>query len=279
MRRLFSGLLLALAVSGTALASTYREASESLGEMATLNGRVVRFVDIEPEWRLPPGLQPRNPEALKSLIRDRALNGLREKALNQLAATLMPDCAVDATAADLEAFYPFWRTAITREAERRVAIGYDEDKGAEALAKAGMKTPVRISMTEMAKVDASMPGAEARARATIRNWKLDHCLQKTFGGDRFFSNMVGRDGQWPAGPQVAYWSVGDEATLLVPSLSLEPLTARGRFFRVAEAKGLLSFRSPADAAYFFQRYEGERYDTMKDDGAGLAFLSKAPWAP
>lgn len=273
-------LALAAAVSTASAqpAQTYREASESLGEMATLNGRVVRFVDVEAEWNLPKGLQPKPEAALKALIRDRALNALRNVAVRELAATLMPDCPIEATQADLDAFYPYWRSALAREADRLAEMGVKPGEAEAMIAASGFRVAERVPAAEMAKVDAALPGAEFRARAVIRNWKIDHCLQTTFGGDRFFSNKVGLGGEWPVGPQVAWWSESDERAMAVPSLTVEPLTARGRFFRAAEVRGLLSFRNPADAAYFFQRYEGERYDTMKNDAAALSFLATAPWA-
>lgn len=282
MRFSFLVAALTLAMAGSTASAqpsqTYREASESLGEMATVNGRVVRFVDVEAEWDLPKGLQPKPPAALKALIRERGLNKFRDVAVKDLAAILMPDCTIDATQADLDAFYPYWRGALAREADRLSEMGVKPGEAEARFAAAGFRVPERVPAAEMAKVDAGLPGAEFRARAVIRNWKIDHCLQATFGGDRFFSVMVDRGGEWPVGPQVAWWSEGEERAMAVPSLTLEPLTARGRFFRAAEARGLLSFRNPADAAYFFQRYEGERYDTMKNDAAALAFLATAPWA-
>lgn len=281
MWRLVAALMLA-AVGSTAMAQgglTYREASESLGEMATLRGRAVSFADLETDWTLPRSLKPQEPGALKALIRERALNRFRELALRELASELMPDCPAEATAADLQAFYPYWRDTIAKEGDRLADMGGEAAKTEAALAKAGFVLPERVPMAEMAEVDASLPGAESNARDAIRNWKLDHCLQATFGGDRFFSTLVGRDGQWPVGPRVTWWSKGNERAMPVPSLALEPLTARGRFFRAAEAKGLLSFSKTEDAAYFFQRYEGERYDNVRDDSVAVAFLATAPWAP
>lgn len=282
MRFSFLVAALTLAMAGSTASAqpthTYREASESLGEMATVNGRVVRFVDVEAEWDLPNGLQPKPPAALKALIRERGLNKFRDVAVKDLAAILMPDCTIEATQADLDAFYPYWRGALARESDRLAEMGVKPGEAEARLATAGFRIPERVPAAEMAKIDAGFPGAELVAKAVIRKWRIDHCLQATFGGDRFFSNMVGRSGEWPVGPQVGWWSDGGERAMAVPSLVLEPLTARGRFFRAAEARGLLSFRNPADAAYFFQRYEGARYDTVKDDAVALAFLATAPWA-
>lgn len=284
MRSIIAALAFLALAGSTASAAPpqagYVATTRDLGELAVLNSRVVRFEDLEGDWPFPPGLLPTEKAELETLARHRGINGFRNPAALELAAKLMPDCSLEPTAADLAAFYPYWRTQVAREQARLAEMGYRDDAQVQAmLDKIGLKAAPAIPLAEMAKVDGDTPGAEAGARIAIREWKLEHCIQARFGGDRFFGTMVGRDGAWPVGPVLRPTLLADGRAIPIPELRLEALTARGRYFHKAQVDGLLIFRNLQDSVYFFSRYEGVRYDTIKDDAAATAFLGAPPWMP
>jgi hypothetical protein len=209
----------------------------------------------------------------------RALNSFRAKALTVLAPKMLADCPVEATAADLQAFYPYWRRQADLERKRLDDMDVEDTVEPPASPFKGIVLLANAPLTELAQVGPQTPGAPALAAGAVRQWKAYHCVQAIYGGDGFFSIAVDRDGlNWPVGSALTGKAAEGRAVRVPDTGNLEPVTALGRFFRDAEKRGLLTFDNPQYRAYFFERYEGPNYDKMKEPARAKAFLARAPWS-
>jgi hypothetical protein len=271
-----------LAITSPALAAPKdfsKEISE-VGELARLDGQAVLASEFE---------SPKNPmfdftgvengRQARGLIMQRALNSFRAKALNILAPKMLTDCPVEATAADLKAFYPYWRRQAGLEQNRLAEMGVEDMVDAPESPFPGLTLLANAPLAELAQVGPQTPGAPALAAEAVRQWKTYHCIQGVYGGDAFFTIAVDRDGMnWPVGTALTGKAQNGRAVRVPDTGNLEPVTALGRFFRDAEKRGLLTFDNPQYRAYFFERYEGPNYAKMKEPARAKTFLERAPWS-
>jgi hypothetical protein len=256
-----------------------REIAE-VGQLAQLDGRPVLASEFESPFNpmfdftgVDNGRQGR------TLIMQRALNDFRAKALKTLAPKMLADCPIEATAADIQAFYPYWRRQVALEQKRLADMDVEDMVEPPASPFKGMTLLPNAPLTELAQVDARTADAEPLAAEAVRRWKTYHCVQAAYGGDAFFTIAVDRDGlNWPVGPVLTGQAVGARVMRVPDTGNLEPVTALGQFFRDAEKRGLLTFDNPRYRAYFFERYEGGDYDRMKEPARAKAFLEHAPWS-
>ena len=276
---LVAALLLAASPALAAPKDFSREIAE-VGELARLDGQPVLANEFE---------SPRNPmfdftgvengRQARGLIMQRALNSLRAKALNALAPKMLADCPIEATQADLQAFYPYWRGQVKLEQNRLDEMGVEDMVDPPASPFPGLTLLANLPLAELAQVGPQTPGAPALAAEAVRQWKTYHCVQAAYGGDAFFTIAVDRDGMnWPLGSALAGKVENGHAVRVPDTGNLEPITALGRFFRDAEKRGLLTFDNPQYRAYFFERYESREYDRMKEPARAKAFLEHAPWS-
>ncbi|TCS18134.1 hypothetical protein [Caulobacter sp. BK020] len=251
-----------------------------VGQLARLDGQPVLAGEFEsPQNPLFDFAGVDNGREGRALIMQRALNSFRAKALDVLAPKMLANCPVEATAADLQAFYPYWRRLVALEQKRLADLGVEDVVEPPVSPFKGMTLAPNAPLTELAQVDARTAGAEPLAADAVRRWKTYHCVQATYGGDAFFTIAVDRDGlNWPVGPMLTGKPMGHRSVRVPDTGNLEPITALGRFFRDAEKRGLLTFDNPQYRAYFFERYEGRDYDKMKEPTRAKAFLDQAPWA-
>lgn len=277
-----SGALLAVAAVSLAASSVlaaprdYAQAIAEVGVLARLDGKAVTASQFEtadnPIFGLVGGGDAR------TLVMQRSLNGLRAHALTVLAPKLLDGCTVEATPADLTDFYGYWRMTAVLEASRLKALGVDDAAPRPALPLPGLTTLPDMPLKELALVGPQLSGSQDLAADAVRRWKTYHCVQAAYGGDGFFSIGVDRAGlNWPRGPLMAGTALDGKSVRVPDTGGLEPVTALGRFFRDAERRGLLVFDNPAHRAYFFDRYEGGAYDTMKEPARAKAYLAHAPW--
>jgi len=273
-------VLMAAASPALAEPRDFSKEIAQVGQLARLDGQPVLAGEFE---------SPRNPlfdfagvdngREGRALIMQRALNSFRAKALDVLAPKMVANCPVEATAADLQAFYPYWRRQVALEQKRLADLDVEDMVEPPASPFKGMTLAPNAPLTELAQVDARTAGAEPLAAEAVRRWKTYHCVQATYGGDAFFTIAVDRDGlHWPVGPVLTGKPAGHRSVRVPDTGNLEPITALGRFFRDAEKRGLLTFDNPQYRAYFFERYEGRDYDRMKEPARAKAFLDQPPWA-
>ncbi|HKU65357.1 MAG TPA: hypothetical protein VJQ06_09880 [Rhizomicrobium sp.] len=217
----------------------------------------------------------------------RAINGFRRFALPLLAAKLMPGCQIEPTKEDLKAFYPYWRRTLRADIARMPELA---DLAAFAKSAAddarlerdfGIKQLPQTPLPDMLEVSADTPGADPIARQLIRQWRLYHCVQANYGGDKFFSLWVERDGTgWRAeGAAHCLEGVADGSHgLPTPCLdTAEPIGALGGLFHDAKNKGMLRFAGPGIDQYFFDRYDGDYFSKVKEPEKVKAWLDTPPW--
>ena len=277
---LAAALLLATASGTLAAPKDFSKEIAEVGVLARLDGQPVMASEFE---------TPRNPmfdftgvengRQARGLIIRRALNSFRAKALNTLAPKMLTDCPIEATEADLQAFYPYWRRQVKLEQNRLDEMGAEDMVDAPASPFPGLTLLANVPLTELAQVGPQTPGAPVLAAEAVRQWKTYHCIQGVYGGDAFFTIAVDRDGMnWPVGTALTGKAQDGRAVRVPDTGNLEPVTALGRFFRDAEKRGLLTFDNPQYRAYFFERYEGRNYDKMKEPARAKTFLERAPWS-
>jgi hypothetical protein len=277
---LAAALLLATASGALAAPKDYSKEIADVGMLARLDGQPVMAGEFE---------TPRNPmfdftgvengRQARGLIMQHALNSFRAKALGVLAPKMLADCPIEATAADLKAFYPYWRRQAGLEQNRLAEMGAEDMVDPPESPFPGLTLLANVPLTELAQVGPQTPGATALATEAVRQWKTYHCIQGVYGGDAFFTIAVDRDGlNWPVGTALTGKPQGGRAVRVPDTGNLEPVTALGRFFRDAEKRGLLTFDNPQYRAYFFERYESRNYDKMKEPARAKAFLERAPWS-
>jgi hypothetical protein len=272
-------VLMAAASPALAGPKDFSKEIAEVGQLARLDGQPVLAGEFE---------SPRNPlfdfagvdngREGRALIMQRALNSFRAKALDVLAPKMLANCPVEATVADLQAFYPYWRRQVALEQRRLADLDVEDMVEPPVSPFKGMTLAPSAPLAELAQVDARTAGAEALAAEAVRRWKTYHCVQATYGGDAFFTIAVDRDGlNWPVGPMLTGKPAGQRSVRVPDTGNLEPITALGRFFRDAVKRGLLTFDNPQYRAYFFERYEGRNYDRMKEPARAKAFLEQPPW--
>jgi hypothetical protein len=65
----------------------------------------------------------------------------------------------------------------------------------------------------------------------------------------------------------------------LPDMSaVEPVEALGRFFRNAEAKGLLTFANADEKWYFFSRYETHYFANLLESDVTRRWFGAPPWS-
>ncbi len=277
---LAAAVLLAAASPALAAPKDFSREIAEVGTLARLDGQPVLASEFEsPINPMFDFIGLNNGRQARGLIMQRALNDFRAKALSTLGPKMLADCPVEATAADLQAFYPYWRRQVVLEQKRLTDMGVEDMVEPPGSPFKGMTLLPNAPLTELAQVSAQTAGSEPLAAEAVRQWKLYHCVQAAYGGDAFFTVAVDRDGMnWPVGPTLTGEVAGARVLRVPDTGNLEPVTALGRFFRDAEKRGLLTFDNPQYRAYFFERYEGGGYDRMKEPARAKAFLEHAPWA-
>lgn len=284
MRSLFrrpmalAAVLLLTAAPALAAPKDFSKEVAQVGVLARLDGQAVMASEFEASQN--PmfdfiGLD--NGRQARGLIMQRALNSFRTKALDVLAPKMLANCPVEATTADIQAFYPYWRRQAVLERQRLADMGVEDTSEPPVSPFKGTTTLPSVPLAELIQVGPQTPGAPSLAAEAVRRWKTYHCVQAAYGGDAFFTIGVDRDGlNWKM--FMAAELAGGRSMRVPDTGSLEPITALGRFFRDAEKRGLLTFENPQYRAYFFERYEGRDYDKMREPTRAKAFLDRAPWA-
>jgi hypothetical protein len=283
---------LIFAASGSALAQTEAVPSQPTAYddqiVAYLFDVPVRIGDYDKGMRPDVFRDMTGPqEDARVITAQRVINDFRRYALPLLAAKLMPGCQVEPSEADLKAFYPYWRRTLRADIARmpeladRAAIAKQATQDAEMQRTFGFKTLPQTPLPNVLEVSAATPGADPIARQLIRQWRLYHCAQSGYGGDKFFSLWVQPDGtDWtPKGPAYCAQSVEDGSHgLPTPCLdTAEPIGALGGLFHDAKNKGLLRFVAPGIDKYFFDRYDGDRFAKVKEPEKVKAWLDTPPW--
>jgi hypothetical protein len=226
-------------------------------------------------------------EDARAIAGQRVINDFRPYALPLLAAKLMPDCQVEPTEEDVKAFYPFWRrtlkTSIARMPELgdRAAIAKREAETANVERAIGMRTRPMTHLPDLLDVSASTPGAGPIVRQLIRQWRLYHCVQTHYGGEKFSSLGAGADGAgWRPDNDLYCLEVVEDGSHALPTPCMqatEPLSALGALFHDAKDKGLLRFPGLEVDRYFFERYDGSYFASVKEPDKVKAWLATPPW--
>jgi hypothetical protein len=225
-------------------------------------------------------------EDARVIAAQRVVNDFRAYALPRLAAKLIPDCQTEPTDEDMRAFYPYWRRTLQADIARmpeladRAAIAKREAQNAQ-MAQVGLRILPQTPVPDMLKVSAAAPGADPIARRLIRQWRLYHCVQAHYGGDKFFSLWTDPDGAGWHPDRLAYCleavedgSHGLPAPCMQPA---EPISAIGALFHEAKDKGLMRLSSPGADKYFFDRYDGEEFARVKEPEKVKPWFSSPPW--
>lgn len=209
----------------------------------------------------------------------RGINASRDVRLRALAPQLMPDCAIKASAADMTAFFVYWRGLVERERALRRESGRPEEDTSPTALLPGMTIIPSVPLAEMATVGEKTPGAEDVARKEIEIWHIYRCAVQRFGSQKYFAHY-GFDGPpWPEGVNATLeFDPGRRSSMMAPDAEiLEPLDALGRFFRAAQASGALSFVNVAEEQYFFERYESAYFVNVTRSGKTDAWFDTPPW--
>jgi hypothetical protein len=281
--------LLLLVLPGMATAQT-EPASRTNDDLiiAYLSGVPVRIGDFDK------GMSPEvfrdltGPhEDARVIAGQRVINDFRPYALPLLAAKLMPDCQVEPTEEDIKAFYPFWRRALKAGIARipalgdRAAIAKSEAETAETDRAIGMRTLPMTHLPDLLDVSAVTPGADPIVRQLIRQWRLYHCVQTHYGGEKFFSLGGGALGaDWRPDDDPYCLEIVEDGSHALPTpcmQSAEPLSALGALFHDAKDKGLLRFRGPEVDSYFFERYDGNDFANVEVPEKAKTWLTMPPW--
>jgi hypothetical protein len=139
-------------------------------------------------------------EDARVIAAQRLANDFRSYALPILAAKLMPDCEIEPTAEDVKAFYLYWRMTLRADIARmpeladRAAIAKREAQNSQ-MEKVGLRFLPQTALPDMLKVSAETPGADPIARRLIRQWRLYHCAQERYRGDKFDSIWIDPNGR------------------------------------------------------------------------------------
>jgi hypothetical protein len=231
-------------------------------------------------------------EDARVIAGQRVINDFRHYALPLLAPKLMPDCQVEPTEEDIKTFYPYWRRTLKTSIARypflgdTAAIAKSEARDAQMGQATGMHTLPMTHLPDMLEVSDTTPGVAPITRKLIRQWRLYHCVQAHYGGEKFFSLGAGLDGNGIDGKG---WRPDDEPYCLervednshgLPTPCMqpaEPLSALGALFRDAKNKGLLRFPTANVEGYFFERYDGTYFGNVKQPEKVKTWLATPPW--
>lgn len=225
-------------------------------------------------------------EDARLIAAQRIVNDFRDYALPLLAAKLIPDCQIEPTAEDVKAFYPYWRRTLQAaiatmpDLADRTAISKREAQNSQMERVTGLEFLPQTPLPDLLQVSAATPGADPIARRLIRQWRLYHCVQARYGGEKFFSLWVNPDGTgWPDGPAYCLETVEDRSHgIPTPCMqSAEPIGALGALFHDAKDQGLMRLSSPGADQYFFDRYDGQYFSKVKEPEKVKAWLASPPW--
>jgi hypothetical protein len=204
---------------------------------------------------------------------ERSINNTRIDRLRALAPQMLPECHVPASDSDLESFFALWRIVAAGELVRMEKFD---------AAMAGRPSPIKyapeVSLRTLQSVDASVPGAEDAARRQIETWHILHCVDAAFHGTKYFAAM-GYDTIGPGHIPITFAHVaGTETAMRVPDMkAIEPIEALGKFFRAAQAKGLLTFDDEDEESYFFTRYETDYFAKWRESDMTRNWFQTPPW--
>ncbi len=225
-------------------------------------------------------------EDARVIAAQRLVNDFRSYALPILAAKLMPDCQIEPTTEDMKAFYPYWRMTLRADIARmpaladRAAIAKRDAQNSQ-MEKVGLRFLPQTALPDMLEVSAATPGADPIARRLIRQWRLYHCAQERYGGDKFDSIWIDPDGMgWrPDRPAYCLETVEDGSHgIPTPCMqSAEPISALGGLFHEAKNKGLMRLNGAEPDRYFFDRYDGEYFANVKEPEKVKAWFASPPW--
>ena len=225
---------------------------------------------------------------------ERQINTTRTDRLIALAPAVIPQCDITPSKDDMAQFYAFWRTVVQEEIDERKAMGwpaadFDDEKQRSQMRQMGIVYLRQYKLAELAHVGPDMPHADEAVAHQIILWKALHCVVEAYRGDKFFTmnGSASMGMPWPYGTILHAFGhdaipVDPETTkaYLLPDMTdLEPLDALGRFFRDAQAKGLLAFADKATEKYFFERYEGDYFYDMTDTSKAHTWFHTPPWSP
>lgn len=222
------------------------------------------------------------------------INETRVERLLTLEPQVIPDCSIAPTTQDVAEFYVFWRSAVQQEIDQHKALGWplvdsDEEKRREESKQFGFTTLRQYQLLELVQIGPQVSNADESAKLQIGIWKALHCVVEKYGTEKLFSSngSVAWGMAWPFDPILSAFGhdllpVDPDRTKAyrVPNLmDLEPLDALGRFFRAAQAKGLLTFNDADEEQYFFERYEGDYFFNITDAAKARAWFRTPPWKP
>ncbi len=226
--------------------------------LARVQGKDIGAADVLPPSTPIPHFfgAPGTDQARRNLL-ELAMGVERGRAIDAIAAALIPDCPTDPTPADIAAYYPFWRAVFAREHGTIVRDGVERPYPSPA---------------DLNAIGPQLPGAQAAAARFIHVWRFYHCVQEKYGGQAFrkLRAEMSLGPLWPQ-PDPLYLET-PEPNFLTPIGSLSQLVSAGR------KAGLLSFPSDAYQEAFTKGFSGGRMDECFNDvGAADAYFATPPW--
>jgi hypothetical protein len=207
---------------------------------------------------------------------ERSINHTRIPRLRALAPQMMPNCQIAATDTELADFFLFWRGVANDESAKKAKF----DAGVAPGTVFPVNAAPEIPLTALEAVDAKLPGATDAAKEQIEIWHLYRCVDTEFHGVKYFGTY-GYDGVVKPGniPVTFYRVPNTETVMRLPDMSaVEPIEALGKFFRAAEARGLLTFTDSDEETYFFQRYETDYFVKLRESDVTRRWFSTPPWS-
>jgi hypothetical protein len=202
--------------------------------------------------------------------------------LRAAASQIMPDCKIEASEEELDAFFVFWRGFAEDE------IAHFEKFKAQAAkfaaehhtTAASVDTSSEIPLEELKTIGPSVPGATEAAKKQIETWHLLRCVDAQFHGDRYFG-WYGYDGVISPGhmPTTFAQSPARKKAMRLPDLSaVEPVEALGKFFHAALAREVMKFSSADEQRYFFLRYDTDHFVNLHESDATKHWFQDPPWS-
>jgi hypothetical protein len=213
---------------------------------------------------------------------ERSINTSRVVRLRELAPQMMPDCRISASAAELDAFFAFWRGFANDEIISMKEFDAQAAKFAAAYGTkpASIDVSSEVPLEKLKTVGPDFPGATEAAREQIERWHLNRCVDAQFHDDRY-DGWYGYDGVVrPQHMPTTFARPPGQKAMRIPNLSaVEPIGAIGKLFHAALSRGLLKFSDPNEQRYFFERYDTDYFVNLHESEVTRRWFQGPPWSP
>lgn len=211
------------------------------------------------------------------------VNNSRMGKLRAAAPQIMPDCKIEASEEELNAFFVFWRgfaadEIVNAEKFRMQAAKFAAEHHTTA---ASIDSSSEVPLEELKNVGPDVPGATQAAKEQIENWHLLRCVDARFHGGKY-SGWYGYDGVISPGHTPTAFAASPERKKIMrlPNLSaVEPVEALGKFFHAAFSKEALKFSNADEQRYFFMRYDTDYFVNLRESDVTRHWFRDPPWLP